>query len=276
MAARRPHNRAPRVDWPRPLWFLVSKPLDPKEVWSSLSLVIRRKATPLSCTPCTPRDGGDRRRECTQSHRALAGFEEAKEPPSGHLRQSCHLDTPKECMECNQMTRVVGATRWLGHKGIKAPQASGARGQRPGWGSRLWTCQSHAGDPELKPEGEASSGLVDSWAWAPWDTADWRKGTPAPGPSGGPAGAPEPEQAEEVSLGPVDSQAWAPQGMAGWRKGVPILGPSWGSLNTDMQGRPPGIPLHVPCHMAGQKTKPRQEVPTLGLAAALAGGPEPQ
>ncbi|KAJ1125158.1 hypothetical protein NDU88_003595 [Pleurodeles waltl] len=93
-AARLPHTQAIRAGQPRPLRCLAPEPLDPKGVRSSLSLVIQRKATPLSCTPCTPRDGGDRQQECTQPRGGLAGFEEPNVPSLGYLGQSGHLDVP--------------------------------------------------------------------------------------------------------------------------------------------------------------------------------------
>ncbi|KAJ1092980.1 hypothetical protein NDU88_006090 [Pleurodeles waltl] len=77
-------------------------------------------------------------------------------------------------MERNQMTRVVGATRWPGNKGVKAPQEpcpQGPEDKDQDGVSHPRACQSPGlgpgRAPELKPEGEAS----DRW-------------TPRPGPLG--------------------------------------------------------------------------------------------
>ncbi|KAJ1124519.1 hypothetical protein NDU88_002970 [Pleurodeles waltl] len=66
-----------------------------------------------------------------------------------------------------------------GHKGSPGALTSG--GQRT---------KSRTRAPELKPEGEATPGQVDSQGRTPGDTAGWRKGVPAPGPGVGPAGTP--------------------------------------------------------------------------------------
>ncbi|KAJ1089018.1 hypothetical protein NDU88_002171 [Pleurodeles waltl] len=126
----------------------------------------------------------------------------------------------------NQMTRVVGATRWPGHEGEKGPQDPwlwGARGQRPVRG--------------LPPQG-----LPKPWPGAqPGSLNSNQKGkpprawlTPRPrplgvrqaeaqerppqGPVGGSARAPETKQLWEAYPGPVDSLAWAPLDLAGWFK----------------------------------------------------------
>ncbi|KAJ1194043.1 hypothetical protein NDU88_003338 [Pleurodeles waltl] len=58
-----------------------------------------------------------------------------------------------------------------------------------------------AGTPEPKLTGEALLGPVESQTRALQGIAGWRKGVPAPGPSGGPAGAPESKLAEKASPG---------------------------------------------------------------------------
>ncbi|KAJ1184075.1 hypothetical protein NDU88_000885 [Pleurodeles waltl] len=97
-------------------------------VWHTLSLVIRRKITPLSCTLCASRDGGDHQQQCTRPPRALAGHEKANEPSSGPLGQLGHLDVPHKCMECDQMTRVVGAAKWPSDEAVRLPRSPGLRG----------------------------------------------------------------------------------------------------------------------------------------------------
>ncbi|KAJ1136765.1 hypothetical protein NDU88_003179 [Pleurodeles waltl] len=122
------------------------------------------------------------------------------------------------------------------------------------------------GSPEYEQAGEASTGTVDSQAWAPQGTAGWRKGVPVPGPGAQlglfehchtgeasrdsspgalPHGGPEDKaQARGPTLGPATALARAPepkpagedslgpvyakalQGTAGWRKGAPSPGPA--------------------------------------------------
>ncbi|KAJ1153706.1 hypothetical protein NDU88_006464 [Pleurodeles waltl] len=73
-----------------------------------------------------------------------------------------------------------------GRKACQEPWPQGARGQSPGWGPPpRGLPEPWHGDRELKPEGEASPGLVDSQAWAPHGTAGWRMGASVQGPSRG-------------------------------------------------------------------------------------------
>ncbi|KAJ1096916.1 hypothetical protein NDU88_002046 [Pleurodeles waltl] len=60
-------------------------------------------------------------------------------------------------------------------------------------GFHPWACRipDLAEDPEPELAGEASTGLVDSEAWAPQGMGGWRKGAPAAGPGG----EPEPSRA---------------------------------------------------------------------------------
>ncbi|KAJ1112519.1 hypothetical protein NDU88_000782 [Pleurodeles waltl] len=107
------------------------------------------------------------------------------------------------------MTQVVGATRWPGHEGLKAPQEpwpQGPEDKDQDRGFRSGAC--------LKPCPES---LTTRWAKPRTE-----------GPTSGFVGAPEPKLTGEASFGPVDSQTWAPQGTAGWSKGAPTPVPDGG------------------------------------------------
>ncbi|KAJ1165677.1 hypothetical protein NDU88_006094 [Pleurodeles waltl] len=136
---------APMEGRPKPLRWQVLEPLDHKGVRSSLSLVIRRKATPFLVL-------------C--AHRGTEGTIYKKAPD---------LVEPKLTGESSLGPADSQAWAPLGYGKLEEGST------RPGSGG------GPAGAPEPKLAEEASPGPVDSQVWAPQGTAGWRKRASTPG-----------------------------------------------------------------------------------------------
>ncbi|KAJ1130529.1 hypothetical protein NDU88_008880 [Pleurodeles waltl] len=155
-----------------------------------------------------------------------------------------------------------------GRKGSPGALASGwARGQRQVRGlpprglPEPWPRA-----PELKPEGEASPGPADSQARAPWGTAGWRRGSPAPGPVGAQLGPLNPKRQGKPPLAqrtPRPGPLWIRQAARRDHLSQGSMGALPEPLHPNRQGKPPRAlwtlrPGSLSVRQAGARERPPQ------------------